>query len=463
MGASCTKPEDVAMTVASPTPAFGVRYQVYDDEDDVESSCRRKQDVGIGGRSGVRLECDDDTPRQAHEVLESDKDTPRQLVAVPADADAGEDDSTPDMVYAPAPISREKDTKDIADFETQRSPEQDWMLRPVELPSLKEYLTSQGLHVSFPEVKIGRCLCSTNKSNVFKASWKRTDIVAKVVKSNLSSMSEADAAEVREISRKEMLHEVKLLCKLRHPSLVRFVGAYVDLAEGQQHVFLTEYCEAGDVENYVLTQKQRSSLAYKLPTRVALQWASSTAEALTYLHNQECPILHRDLKPLNLLLTKSLDLKLTDLGLSKVLPPRTNDKEPAPRMSGGIGTWRYMAPEVVRYEQYTDRADVYSFSLIMFFLFSGKQPFHDFCKHDTELILKAYLKGQEPRPTLDATIGLPELQALMQDSWRVVASERPSSRDCAGQLSKILAVQERSRKLNPVQALKATWKRAVSS
>jgi serine/threonine protein kinase len=211
-------------------------------------------------------------------------------------------------------------------------------------------------------------------------------------------------------------------------------------------------------------QKHRSSLPYKLPNRIAIQWASSTAEALNYLHNLECPIIHRDLKPLNLLLTKSLDLKLADLGISKVLPPQSNDKEPAPRMSGGVGTWRYMAPEVVRYEQYTDRADIYSLGLIMFFLFAGKQPFHDFCKGDTELILKAYLKGQEVRPALEATIGSPESRELMQDCWRVVASERPSSQDCAERLSTILAAQERLRpKLNPVQVLKATWSRAVSS
>ena len=45
----------------------------------------------------------------------------------------------------------------------------------------------------------------------------------------------------------------------------------------------------------------------------------------------------------------------------------------APKMSGGVGTWRYMAPEVARYEQYDEKIDIFAFSLILYFIFSGTQ------------------------------------------------------------------------------------------
>ena len=45
----------------------------------------------------------------------------------------------------------------------------------------------------------------------------------------------------------------------------------------------------------------------------------------------------------------------------------------APKMSGGVGTWRYMVPEVVRYEQYDEKIDIFAFSLILYFIFSGTQ------------------------------------------------------------------------------------------
>ena len=42
-------------------------------------------------------------------------------------------------------------------------------------------------------------------------------------------------------------------------------------------------------------------------------------------------------------------------------------------MSGGIGTWRYMAPEIARHEDYDEKVDIYAFSLILYFIFSGRQ------------------------------------------------------------------------------------------
>eukprot|EP00440_Ansanella_granifera_P014053 gb/GFBE01015270.1/.p1 GENE.gb/GFBE01015270.1/~~gb/GFBE01015270.1/.p1 ORF type:complete len:193 (+),score=23.28 gb/GFBE01015270.1/:1-579(+) len=175
-----------------------------------------------------------------------------------------------------------------------------------------------------------------------------------------------------------------------------------------------------------------------------MAWFSSIARALGFLHACTRPIIHRDLKPLNLLLTRSLDLKVTDFGLSKIMRPRlvkatTQDEllSPAPKMSGGVGTYRYMAPEVVRYEQYTDRIDVYAFALIMYYICSGKLPFYDTCGSDPELILKAYVRGEEPRPTLNSTVGTPELRELMKDAWAVVPAQRPSAQECVERLSRM--------------------------
>lgn len=50
-----------------------------------------------------------------------------------------------------------------------------------------------------------------------------------------------------------------------------------------------------------------------------------------------------------------------------------SSSSPAPRMTGQVGTWRYMAPEVVRREHYNEKVDIYSFGLILYFIFSGKQ------------------------------------------------------------------------------------------
>jgi len=81
-------------------------------------------------------------------------------------------------------------------------------------------------------------------------------------------------------------------------------------------------------------------------------------------------------------------------------------------MSGGVGTLRYMAQEVVRYEQYTDCIDICSFALILHFMCTGKQPFCEIRGADPEKVLKMYLQGLEPRPTLNNNAGGPR-------RWRV--------------------------------------------
>mmetsp|Transcript_33857 Transcript_33857/g.89723 ORF Transcript_33857/g.89723 Transcript_33857/m.89723 type:complete len:202 (-) Transcript_33857:74-679(-) len=187
----------------------------------------------------------------------------------------------------------------------------------------------------------------------------------------------------------------------------------------------------------MMNKAQKLGHAYKPPLQQVIRWAQSCTRALCFLHECGKPIIHRDLKPLNLLLNRNLDLKVTDFGLSKIMAPAHVgvDKKAAPKMSGGIGTYRYMAPEVVRYEQYTDRIDIYSFALIVYFMATGRQPFYDICGADPEKVLKMYIQGLEPRPALNSSVANAELRQLMQDTWHVTPSCRPSARACSERLS----------------------------
>ena len=66
--------------------------------------------------------------------------------------------------------------------------------------------------------------------------------------------------------------------------------------------------------------------------------------------------------------------KVTDFGISKML--RNVDHKAYTAMTGGVGSWLYMAPEVVRHEEYDEKVDIYSFGLIMYYLSSGRRPFY---------------------------------------------------------------------------------------
>ncbi|CAK0826695.1 unnamed protein product, partial [Prorocentrum cordatum] len=279
------------------------------------------------------------------------------------------------------------------------------------------------------EVKFGPMLSKTLKSAIHTAEWRGMKVVAKTLLN-----VQADDGDLT----KEVLREIGILSTLRHPDLVMFLGACI---YSPQPFLISEYMEGGDLDLYYSMKASQRGSPYRPHMSLFLRWSSAVARALCFLHNCSPPIVHRDLKPMNLLLTKNNDLKVTDFGISKLMRPSLGDR--APRMSGGVGTWRYMAPEVVRSEQYTDRVDIYSFALIMWFMSTGVQPFVDQFGQDPALVLEDYLKGREPRPSFAGGAGLlsgnrttaAAVRQLVQECWHRRAAARPSAHQCTARLA----------------------------
>jgi serine/threonine protein kinase len=305
-----------------------------------------------------------------------------------------------------------------------------------DISDLHSSLKQQNILVSRQDVKLNKWLCTTMKSTIYMGTWKTTPVAIKMVKDpKQGNVSEEDQRN----SLRELLHEIRLLNKIHwHPNVVQFIGASFDSG---QCWFLQEYMDGGDVESYLIRMSAHLGRVFYPPRNILLKWTTAIASALSFLHGRSQPILHRDLKPLNLLLNRSLNLKVTDFGIAKQLPSKAEIGDNAGyKMTGGVGTWRYMAPEVVRYQQYTDRIDIYSFSLIMYRIATGLQPFHKMFGKDTELILKAFVRGEEPRPKLPAEFmgALPQgFDVLMQDAWHVVPEKRPSASECILRLAEI--------------------------
>ncbi|KAG3073221.1 hypothetical protein PI124_g21968 [Phytophthora idaei] len=149
------------------------------------------------------------------------------------------------------------------------------------------------------------------------------------------------------------LAEVKLMATLDHPRTVQFVGVAWDSLTDLCAV--SEFMEGGDLRALLTTYEEE-----KHPTgfdRTKVTIALHVAHALTYLHSLETPVLHRDLKSKNVLLTSSLEAKLTDFGISREQVDRT--------MTAGVGTSLWMAPEVMLGERYDDKADMFSFGVLL--------------------------------------------------------------------------------------------------
>ncbi|GLE01503.1 hypothetical protein PINS_up010333 [Pythium insidiosum] len=147
--------------------------------------------------------------------------------------------------------------------------------------------------------------------------------------------------------------EAKLVAAMRHDRIIQFIGLAWDTPFDVHLV--TEFMSGGDLRN-VLAKYQQSNA----PTgfnRMKIRIALHVAEALTYLHSLRPQVLHRDLKSRNVLLSTEMDAKLIDFGVSRKSADHT--------MTACVGTLRWMAPEVIQGGRYDERADVFSFGVVL--------------------------------------------------------------------------------------------------
>lgn len=283
------------------------------------------------------------------------------------------------------------------------------------------------------DLEIRNELSRTLHSTLYLADWKGTTVVVKCaglhgvgMSAHLrKSESQAEQLETEDASDslvQEILQEIETMSQLRHPDLVMFLGACLE--KPHPVMCITEFLPCGDLERFFLMQrKKRDGALWRPCLRAVLDWCLAIARALNFLHNRDVPVIHRDLKPLNLFLTSGMQLKVGDLGSSRRSAKETADNF---KMTGGLGTWRYMAPEMARHEHYNEKVDIYAFGLVMYFMSSGRTPFHQ-RGADPKVILDDYVKGKRPRPPPSDCYA--QLRPMMVAAWQEDFRLRPTAQD----------------------------------
>ncbi|XP_039023711.1 LRR receptor-like serine/threonine-protein kinase RPK2 isoform X2 [Hibiscus syriacus] len=157
--------------------------------------------------------------------------------------------------------------------------------------------------------------------------------------------------------------EVKTLETMRHPNLVTLIGYH---ASESEMFLLYNYLPGGNLENFI---KERSTRAvdWMIIHKIALD----IAHALAYLHDECTPkVLHRDVKPSNILLDNDCNAYLSDFGLSRLLGSSETHAT-----TGVAGTFGYVAPEYAMTCRVSEKADVYSYGIVLLELISDKKAF----------------------------------------------------------------------------------------
>ncbi|KAF1317405.1 hypothetical protein FI667_g14804, partial [Globisporangium splendens] len=227
------------------------------------------------------------------------------------------------------------------------------------------------------------------------------------------------------------LAEVKLMASLDHPQIVQFVGVAWDSLTDLCVVL--EYMEGGDLRALLMQFEEVEHRPHGFD-HDKVKMAKHIAHALTYLHSLEPIVLHRDLKSKNILLDNDLNAKLTDFGVSRERSDRT--------MTAGVGTSLWMAPEVMMGERYDQKADVFSFGVVLSELDSHSLPYSQVKETDSgrrvpdTAVLQMVAMGRlSVQFSSDA---MPEMVALGQACTALDPKDRPTSPEVLYKLHALL-------------------------
>src|SRR5947209_7399194 len=231
---------------------------------------------------------------------------------------------------------------------------------------------------------------------VYKANDTRLDDRLVAIK----EMSKAGMPAARlEEAEASFEREARLLGKLFHPNLPRIHDHFT---ENDRSYLVMDFIDGETLEEY-LDKRGHSPL----PVGQVLNWAEQLCDVLSYLHNHQPPIVFRDLKPANVMISESGHIFLIDFGIARIFKPGQSHDTVA------LGSPGYAAPEQYGKAQSTPRSDIYSLGALIHCLLTGDDP------------------SERPfffRPASQANPVVPAgLEALLQRMLEMDAERRPAS------------------------------------
>ncbi|CAK9137777.1 unnamed protein product [Ilex paraguariensis] len=228
------------------------------------------------------------------------------------------------------------------------------------------------------------------------------------------------------------IQEVSVWIKLDHPNVTKFIGAIrgtpelkIKTDEGEMRMpsnvccIVAEYLPGGTLKSYLIKNRLR-----QLPFKVVMQLALELARGLSYIHSKK--IVHRDIKTDNILLDKNHNVKITEFGVSRVEALNPNE------ITGQTGIVHYMAPEVLRYEAYNRKCDVYSFGICLWEIYCCDIPYSKLGHF--EQASSAVNKNTRPKIPRRCPSSLSE---VMKKCWDADPKNRPEMEEVARMLEAI--------------------------
>jgi tetratricopeptide (TPR) repeat protein/tRNA A-37 threonylcarbamoyl transferase component Bud32 len=264
------------------------------------------------------------------------------------------------------------------------------------------------------QLVFGPPLGSGGSAQVYRGSWQGQEIAIK----KISGVSHLE----------EMTKEINALRRLRHPRLVRFIGACI---QPPLLLVVTEFMAGGSLHDVLFDQKQKHSpLTPSQRGLIAVQMA----EGVVFLHQQR--IIHRDLKSMNILLDAAGNAKICDFGLAQQM--KMEATHITRKQEGEGGSPRYMAPECYdpRHGKLSEKVDIWALACILIEVFAGILPYAD-CVTMAQLSARILVQKQPPSVPTSVSSGL---RQIINSCFNFNCDNRPAAEELHRQLKMNLQI-----------------------
>ncbi|KAK8892462.1 hypothetical protein M9Y10_029691 [Tritrichomonas musculus] len=231
---------------------------------------------------------------------------------------------------------------------------------------------------------------------------------------------------------KNLKREIDLLNKINHPCILRYHGyCSHGFKNSQFPMLITEYKSNGSL--YDLLELQRKGKALSFFNNTAKYIITyGIAKGMEFLHDNN--VIHRDLKPQNILLNEYFLPTIGDFGLAKIIDPENPD-----RQSTMAGTFIYQAPEILKGKEYNMKVDIYAFGIVLYEIVTGQRPYHNYLNNPPRLLFRLSSERLRPKIPNEMKNKVPfEIEDLMERCW----DDEPENRPTFSEIAKILLNKE---------------------
>ncbi|EGD76827.1 TKL/DICTY4 protein kinase [Salpingoeca rosetta] len=249
---------------------------------------------------------------------------------------------------------------------------------------------------------------STKEQRLLRALTAFTDAAS------IASVSSGKRYRYFSSAKADFMAEIRLLSRLRHPCVATMLGAI--FTKSSEVLLVMEYLEHGSLYDFLRNDKLPTPDMFLLPI------VKDIVSGMRYIHNLKPPVVHGDLKAKNVLVDGNFKAKIADFGLSQ-------------KRRFGCGTPYWMAPEVLRGGEVTREADVYSFAITVYEIYSRQDPF---AEEDASEVLRQIAARQVPAKRPDIPDSCPVMLAeLARRCWSEEPKFRPTFDQVDAQLSEL--------------------------